>query len=130
MVRGQTTRVSVVNLNEPPVREQQRRMVFVQVMLFDAGGAMIAESDEIAIPSGESRSVDFNRDTLSVAGDDSGRLQVRAQIRYRPFPIVDRSQLTLWPTSTQLIDNITGRTEAVWVTMGFFEVVPPPRNPQ
>ena len=126
MARGQTTRFSVVNPNEPSERE--RRMVLIQVMLFDASGAMIATSDEIAIPPGEFRSVDFNRDDLSLAGDLAGRVQTRAQVRYRSFHLVDRTRAIGFLPSIELIDNSTGRTTAVWVTVGFFEVTP--RNPQ
>jgi hypothetical protein len=105
MVRGQTARFTVLNLNEPSEREM--REVFVQVTLLDARGAAIAQSNEIAIPPGSFRSVDFKRDDLPVSG---GRAQTRAQVRYRSFPIVDRTQLTVWPTSIELIDDATGHT--------------------
>jgi hypothetical protein len=125
MLGGQTARISVVNANEPSEQGQQR-IVFIRVLLLDAGGAVIAQSDEVAIPPGKFRSVDFNRDAISLAGEPgSGRLQTRAQIRYRPFSLVDRTQLIVWPTSIELIDNITGGTTAVWATTGVFEVVPP-----
>jgi hypothetical protein len=103
MVRGQTARFTVFNPNEPSERE--RREVFVQVTLLDARGAVIAQSNEIAIPPGVFRSVNFKRDDLPVSG---GRAQTRAQVRYRTFSIVDRTQLTLWPTSIELIDDVTG----------------------
>jgi len=105
MVRGQTARFTVFNPNEPSERE--RREVFVQVTLLDARGAAIAQSNEIAIPPGAFRSVDFKRDDLPVAG---GRAQTRAQVRYRTFSIVDRTQLTVFPTSIELIDDATGHT--------------------
>jgi hypothetical protein len=104
MGRGQTARFTVFNPNEPSERE--RRMIFVQVTLLDARGAVIAQSDEIAIPPGAFRSVDFRRADLPVAGE---RAQTRAQIRYRSFYIVDRTRAIGFPsTSIELIDDDTG----------------------
>lgn len=128
MVHGQTARFSVVNPDEPSERERLR-LVFVQVTLFDASGAVIATSDEIAIPPGESRSVDFNRHDLPVSDEPGGRVQTRAQVRYRFFYLIDRTRAIPFPTSLELIDTSTGRTTAVWVTIGFFETVQP-RNAQ
>jgi hypothetical protein len=105
MVRGQTARFTVFNPNEPSERE--RREVFVQVTMLDARGAAIAQSNEISIPPGAFRSVDFKRDDLPLSG---GRAQTRAQVRYRTFSIVDRTQLTVFPTSIELIDDVTGHT--------------------
>jgi hypothetical protein len=105
MVRGQTARFTVFNPNE--TSERERREVFVQVTLLDARGAAIAQSNEIAIPPGVFRSVDFKRDDLPVSG---GRAQTRAQVRYRTFSVADRTQLTVWPTSIELIDDATGHT--------------------
>jgi hypothetical protein len=105
MARGQTARFTVFNPNEPSERE--RREVFVQVTLLDARGAEIAQSNEIAIPPGAFRSVDFRRDDPPVSG---GRAQTRARVRYRTFSIVDRTQLTGFPTSIELIDDATGHT--------------------
>jgi hypothetical protein len=85
MVRGQTARFSVFNTNKPSERDRRLRIVFFQVMLFNASGALIANGDEIAIPPGEFRSVDFNRDDLpaeekphrrSPANARSGSLQI------------------------------------------------------
>ena len=50
MVRGQTTRFSVLNPNQPSEREQ-RRSVFIQVTLFDADGDVMANSDEYRHPA-------------------------------------------------------------------------------
>lgn len=85
-------------------------MVFVQVMLFDASGAVIANSDEITIPPGEFRSVDFSFDDLSLAADLAGRVQTRAQVRYKSFFLVDRTRAIGFPTSIELIDAGTGHT--------------------
>jgi hypothetical protein len=120
LIRGQTARISVVNPNEPSEREQ-RQTVFIQVVLFDADGAVIAESDEIAILPGKFCSVDFNRDALSLAGEPgSGRLQTRAQVRYRSFYLLDRTRAIGFPTAIELIDNLTGQTQSIgrwWVRL-------------
>jgi hypothetical protein len=102
MVRGQTARFTVFNPNEPVKTEMTRQITIVEVMLLDARGAVIAQSDEIAIPPGAFRSVDFRRDDLPLAG---ARAQTRAQVRYRYFSNVDRTQLTVFPTSIELIDD-------------------------
>jgi hypothetical protein len=111
IVSGQTVRFTVFNPNEPAPAEMTRQVTLVEVMLLDARGAVIAQSDEIAIPPGAFRSVDFKRDDLPVAG---ALAQTRAQVRYRYFPVVDRTQLTVFPTSIELIDDATGH--AVQVT--------------
>jgi hypothetical protein len=111
MVRGQTARFTVFNPNEPVKTELTRQVTLVEVMLLDARGAVIAQSDEIVIPPGEFRSVDFNRDDLSLAGDLAGRAQTSAQIRYRSFYLVDRTRaIGFPPTSIELIDDVTGQT--------------------
>lgn len=104
MVRSQTVGFNVFNTNEPS--EQERGTVFVQLTLLDARGAAIANSDEIAIPPGAFGSVYFKRDALPVAGE---RAQTRARVRYRTFAIVDRSQLSGFPTTIELIDDASGR---------------------
>src|SRR5262245_40577342 len=109
MVRDQTARFTVANPNQPS--EQEHRMIFFQVKLFDTLDRLIAKSDELAILPGKFRSIDFKRDDLSLAGEFSGRVQTRAQIRYRSFPIVDRSSLIVFPTSIELIDDYTGQTK-------------------
>lgn len=122
MVRGQSARVSVVNPNKPS--EQDRlRTISVQALLFDSSGAVIAKSDEIAVPPGAFRSIDFNRDDLPVTNDPGGRIQTRAEVRYKFFSIVDRTQLNNSP-SIEIVDNSTGKTAAIWLTIGFFEVTP------
>jgi hypothetical protein len=108
MVRGQTARFTMFNPNEPVKTELTRQVSFVEVMLLDARGSVIAKSDEIAIPPGAFRSVDFKRDDLPVAGD---RIQTRAQVRYRSFYLVDRTRaIGFPPTSIELIDDDTGHT--------------------
>jgi hypothetical protein len=108
MARGQTARFTIFNPSEPVNTELTRQVTFVEVILMDARGAVIAQSDEIAIPPGEFRSIDFKRDDLPVAGE---RAQMRAQIRYRSFYLVDRTRaIGFPPASIELIDNDTGHS--------------------
>ena len=107
MVRDQTARFNVFNSNEPS-ESGRPRIISIQVTMFDASGAEIARSDDIAIPPGEFRSVDIKFDDLHITGGP--RVQTRAQIRYRSFQIIDRTQLQVWPTSIELIDDLTGGT--------------------
>ena len=108
MARGQTARFTIFNPIEPVNTELTRQITLVEVMLMDARGAVIAQSDEITIPPGEFRSVDFKRDDLPVAGE---RAQMRAQVRYRSFYLVDRTRaIGFPPASIELIDNDTGHS--------------------
>ena len=72
---GQLLRFSLLNPNDPS-RAGRRESILASVRLFDADGVQIAQSPVVAIPAGEFRSFDFNRDDLSVAGEPiTGRLQ-------------------------------------------------------
>lgn len=108
MGRGQTARFTIFNPNETVNTEMTRQVTLVEVMLMDARGSVIAQSDEIAIPSGAFRSVDFKRGDLPVAGE---RAQMRAEVRYRSFYLVDRTRAIGFPTaSIELIDDDTGHS--------------------
>jgi hypothetical protein len=108
MGRGQTARLTIFNTNEPVKTELTRQVSLVEVMLMDARGAVIAQSDEIAILPGAFRSVDFKRDNLPVAGE---RAQVRAQVRYKSFYLVDRTRAVGFPSaSIEVIDDDTGHS--------------------
>src|SRR5262245_17644787 len=108
MGRGQTARFTIFNTNEPVNTELTRQVSLVEVMLLDARGAVIAQSDEVAIPPRAFRSVEFKRDNLPVAGE---RAQMRAQVRYRSFYLVDRTRAIGFPSaSIELIDDDTGHS--------------------
>jgi len=112
MGRGEKSRLTVFNPNESKKTEMTRQVAFVQTMLLDERGAVIAQSGEIAILPGQLRSFDFYRDSIPLAGEPgSGRLQVSGQIRHRFLSIVDRTKLTVFPASVELI-NETGQTTA------------------
>ena len=93
IARGQTLRVTAFNGMPPAVRDPKGGRLHMRVapLIFDHDGNLLAEADEIAVEPGESHSFDFNRDDFSLAGDSgTGRLQVRGEIRYRFFALVDR----------------------------------------
>ena len=106
MIRGQRARISVLNPNEP----SDLGLALVQVKLFDASGAVIAASDEISIPSGQSRSVDFRRANLPASDQIGERVQTRAQIHYSSFSVVDRTQVVIF---VEVIDEASGRSSLV-----------------
>ena len=129
-VPGQTLRLNIFNPHDEEKGPTSLKTVAVHVTLFDARGNQIAQSAEVTISAGGFHSFDFNRNALPLAGEaGTGRVQTRAQVHYRTFSVVDRSVIFSLHASIELIENITGRTTAVWVTTGFFEVVSP-RNPQ
>jgi len=103
VVRGETLRLTASNGNEPGSRGGSEP-VFAMATLYDAHGNPIAQSVEVEIPAGEFRSIEFDRDNLHLAGEPgTGRVQVRALVRYRSFSIVDRTQLS--PPSSEIIDK-------------------------
>jgi hypothetical protein len=104
MAPGETVRFTTFIPNNPAIMDPTRQVSFVQVMLLDASGTQIAQNDEIAVPPGESRSIDF---ALPLAR----RVQIRAQVHYRFF--IDRTQLNA-TTSIELLDTTTGRTSVVF----------------
>ena len=113
-VPGQTLRVTLFN---PPSfeSETQQNPANGHVKIFDRGGNLIAQSDELVIPRGEFRSFDFNRDALLLPGEPrTGRLQVRAHLEATTD---DPSSVPSDPRATsplvasfEIIDNSTGRT--------------------
>jgi hypothetical protein len=112
IVPGQTLRVTLSN---PPSSWSMAKSspVIGRVKFFDESGDLIAQSDESAIPPGESRSFDFDRDALSLPGETAtGRLQARAS-----WSLMARDASTRRPNTSsrvaasfELIDNLTGKT--------------------
>lgn len=124
-VPGQTLRLNIFNPHDEEKGPTSLKTLAVHVTLFDARGNQIAQSAEVTIPAGGFHSFDFNRNALPLAGEaGTGRIQTRAQVHYRAFPLVDRSKLIFPHASIELIENITGKTTAVWITTGFFEITP------
>lgn len=108
--QGQTLRISVLNPNEPGSRGG-REPVHMKVKLYDAHSNVIAESDEVAIPANEFRSIGFSRSDISLPGEEgTGRLQVRAACSAR-MPVRGK-KIDEFTASLEIIDNITGMTTA------------------
>ena len=108
LARGQMLRLTASNGNEPGSGGGSEP-VHALATLFDAHGNPLAESGEVEIPAGEFRSIDFDRDDLHLAGEPgTGRTQVRTQVRYRFFSLVDRTKLS--PPSIEIIDKSNGMT--------------------
>jgi hypothetical protein len=106
--RGQLLRLTASNGIEPDTRGGSEP-VKALATLYDAQGAPIADRVEVEIPAGEFRTFDFDPEQLHLTGEPgTGRIQVRTQIRYRSFAILDRTQLS--PPSIEIIDKISGIT--------------------
>ena len=115
LVRGETLRISVLNPQEKGAGagDGRKYKMLVAAVILDARGDRIAHRPETEVPASEFRSFDFSRDELPLAGEPgTGRLQVRAQIRYRLFSIVDRTQIRSgeFPVAFEVIDDSTGKT--------------------
>ena len=121
LARGQTARFTVVN----PAADRRgcgdagtgcaALNVAIVVSLLDQHGGLIARSAEVAIPPGEFRSIDFDRDALPVPGDPgSGRLQTRPVVR---LTFVRSASQSVEPPalldSTEIVDNLTGETTVI-----------------
>jgi hypothetical protein len=128
---GQTLRVNTMYPGDPSdPQRQSARAVRARVSVYDANGALLAQSTEGTIAPGEFHSFDFVRADIPASGEPiSGRLQVRVSLEVavsNPFPVSQDPSTTGPPvTSLEVFATDTGRTTAVWVTVGFFEVVPP-----
>ncbi len=78
-----------------------------RIKLFDARGYLIAQSDELVIPPGEFRSVEFNGDALPLQRDPGTN---QARVRIKPFFNFESERLSPVLASFEIVDNSTGKT--------------------
>lgn len=130
----QTLRVNWANLSAADPRDRVLEPLSVNVKLFNSAGQVIAQTETAPAQAGRFDYSDFNRDLIGLPGEPgTGRLPARVEVtaRFRVAQQVDatflQKALEDFPASLELIDNSTGRTTAVWLTVGFFEVVPTPK---
>lgn len=110
IVPGQTLRVTVSDPNLPDQSGHPTGYKAL-VCVFIADGKQIARSEEIAIPAGGFHSFNFGRNALPLAGEPgTGRLQLRATL-FITRQQASRDSAPLFPSSLEIVDNSTGRTE-------------------
>jgi hypothetical protein len=130
IVPGQTLRITVLNplAPAPPGEDGRKYKMLFAPLILDADGRVIARSDEITLDPGQFHSFDFQRADLPLAGEpDTGRLQVRSEIRARFFPgIAARIPQGKIHGAVELIDDATGKT--VVLQPRSFQIVSAGRN--
>jgi hypothetical protein len=126
---GQTLRVNALYPGDPA--DLRRQSIRARVSLYDANGALLAQSAGATVAPGEFRSFDFDCAEIPESGEPiGGRLPMRVSLaatRDTSSLIQDPEAAGPLAASFELIDNSTGRTAAVWGAVGFFEVVPAPK---
>jgi hypothetical protein len=107
IIQGQTGRITLTlrRLANPRLADEP---IIVRFQLLDTEGEVIAQSSEIRIRPGQTRSWDQPRAALPESTEAGGRLQVRASVLVTTqSSAVERS--SLMPT-IEVIDSITGGT--------------------
>jgi uncharacterized protein YcfL len=120
IARGQTLRTTVANLVKLEGREQDPVEVSARVLLYDAQGVVIAQTEARTVPIDWMQTFDFNREAIPLPGEPgTGRLQVRAVLKVRCTNVTRREAKTiaekaaqLLPASLELFDNTTGQTQS------------------
>jgi hypothetical protein len=113
MSSGLTARISLVNLVDGSVTP--REPILARIQLLDIEGELIAQSNEISIAPGKTRSWDVPRDLLPV-GEPTGRVQLRTRILVTTSSFdVNRPRSPLVPT-IELFNTSTGETVLVLPT--------------
>jgi hypothetical protein len=109
IVPGQTLRVSTLNTLEPaaPGEDGRNFKILFAVTLLLSDGSVIARTDEIALDPGDFHSVDFKRADLPLSGEFGERLQTRAKVVLTKFSLTKKTE---FPSSVELVDDITGKT--------------------
>ena len=99
LARGQTARLNVVNTGE-------ERGYIINWKFLDSTGRVLSEGPQPhLIPVDHYRSFDLNADSVGIAGDQFGRIQLRAVLTAFGGP--DTRNLHV---SVEVFDNDTGKT--------------------
>lgn len=117
---GQTLRASLANLSKLEGREQDPVEVSARVLLYDAQGVVIAQTEARTVPIDWTRSFDFSREAIPLPGErGTGRLQVRAALEVRCTNVdrieaktIEEKAAEFFPAALELIDNATGETKS------------------
>ena len=106
LVSGEVLRFSAFNPSETDAGKPNEPLS-LQLKLYDASGALVATSPKIVIPPGEFRWVEFDRDTLPIAGEPGS---TRAQLRTTPLWGVRQSRPFKVSTSLEIRSNTSSTT--------------------
>ena len=115
LIPGQSVRVTIVNLADPPEPEAPPDPAIDpcwRVFLVDAEGRVVADSGDIELPPGRTRTFTVDYLRLGRAGNArTGRIQVRAVVEVEnDNDLTDPPEpIKLRPT-VEVINSATGRT--------------------
>ena len=115
LIPGQSLRVTVVSLVDPPDADAPPNPDIDpcwKVALVDAEGRVLADSGDIEMPPGRTRSFTIERRKLGALGDKgTGRLQVRAVLEVEnDNPLFDVPPPESLRLSVEVVSTTTGRT--------------------
>lgn len=115
IVPGQSLRVTVANLSEPPDPDAPPNPAIDpcwKVLLVDADGKTVADSGDIELPPGRTRTFTIERRKLARAGESrTGRLQVRAiVVLENDNPLGDPPEPVDVRTTVEVLNSATGHT--------------------
>lgn len=114
---GQTLRLNVTN-NQPRTKPS----ILARIVVHNAKGFVLAQTDDATIPAGESRPFNFNLDNLKSAGEPGVALSFELQIAAADGNQVDANRAL--QLSADLIEQSTGKRFIIFVPTAMSD--PPP----
>ena len=114
---GQTLRLNVTN-NQPRTKPS----ILARIVVRNAKGIVLAQTDDAIVPAGESRPFNFNLDELKPAGDPGVSLGFELQIAAQEGNQTQANQAL--QLSADLIEHITGKRFIIFVPTAMSD--PPP----
>jgi hypothetical protein len=112
---GQTLRYTWANQNDPDPEDREIEPLRIRVRLLAADRSVISQAEAAAVGVGQSQSFDFNRDAISLPGEDpTGRLQtvLEATVSGSKFRdiVLKQGIIESFDDTLEVVDNLTGRT--------------------